>query len=640
MKKINKILLTTLFFATLTACGESKPNSVAPTSDISASTDKVGDKIVEDIAIKTTPRTEYVVGDTFEITGGVIELQYEDGSKGELSFTDSRVHVSTPDMTTPGTKTVKVEYDGFEAQYQITVKKQAFVVTLDLNYEGAPAAMTLEVEVGGYANKPADPVRQDYRFLGWFTDKEGTQEFDFSSTTIDANLTLYASWVQELAVSFDLDDGSAATKVAAAVNQPISVFDAPSVLREGYQFDGWYNGNERYDFNATVTTSISLKAKWTAIPVGIAARKVTVDYNNGENTKIEYYVADGATTFTPSDPNFEGKEFLGWYQAKTGADKFVFTAAIKGDVCIVAHYKVDFYTVNFKYVVDGNEVIFKTKQVNPGEKVSTVIQKPRVENYRFDGKWYSDKACTKEFDFNQTIEADYDLYMKALKKNVFEAEYTYIDENKQGVGSSDSFTGLKLIYEDNGTAGASNGYWVSGLYNNGSFIEFIIESEKDFSDGTLEMSLSSEWADIYIAPTESADYHAWEIASYKAETNDNGELLYDSVGYAQYDESTKETVDYAPIALTGAISFAESAYDKRPFDTHIMTEAFSLHKGYNVVRLTTKNSVSPFDGTMNAHAPMIDYLAIYTDSELTWTPKTDNVSDWHDINFAPNKHGL
>ena len=243
MKKINKILLTTLFFATLTACGESKPNSVAPTSDISASTDKVGDKIVEDIAIKTTPRTEYVVGDTFEITGGVIELLYEDGSKGELSFTDSRVHVSTPDMTTPGTKTVKIEYDGFEAQYQITVKKQAFVVTLDLNYEGAPAAMTLEVEVGGYANKPADPVRQDYRFLGWFTDKEGTQEFDFSSTTIDANLTLYASWVQELAVSFDLDDGSAATKVAAAVNQPISVFDAPSVLREGYQFDGWYNGN-------------------------------------------------------------------------------------------------------------------------------------------------------------------------------------------------------------------------------------------------------------------------------------------------------------------------------------------------------------------------------------------------------------
>ena len=197
-----------------------------------------------------------------------------------------------------------------------------------------------------------------------------------------------------------------------------------------------------------------------------------------------------------------------------------------------------------------------------------------------------------------------------------------------------------MIYEDNGTAGASNGYWVSGLYNNGSFIEFIIESEKDFSDGTLEMSLSSEWADIYIAPTESADYHAWEIASYKAETNDNGELLYDSVGYAQYDESTKETVDYAPIALTGAITFAESAYDKRPFDTHIMTEAFSLHKGYNVVRLTTKNSVSPFDGTMNAHAPMIDYLAIYTDSELTWTPKTDNVSDWHDINFAPNKHGL
>lgn len=236
----------------------------------------------------------------------------------------------------------------------------------------------------------------------------------------------------------------------------------------------------------------------------------------------------------------------------------------------------------------------------------------------------------------------YDLYMKALYRNVFEAEYTNIDENKQGVGSSDSFTGLKLIFEDNGTAAASNGYWVSGLYNNGSFIEFIIYSEKDFNDGVLEMSLSAEWADMYLAPQNvtigEQSFFAFEIANYKGLVDGEGMIQTDAAGYAKVDESTKATVDYQPIALTGAITFGESAYNKRPFDTHIMTDSFGLHKGWNVVKLTVRNSECPFDGTMNAYAPMIDYLAIYTDSTLSWNPKTENVADWEKINFAPNKH--
>ena len=69
-----------------------------------------------------------------------------------------------------------------------------------------------------------------------------------------------------------------------------------------------------------------------------------------------------------------------------------------------------------------------------------------------------------------------------------------------------------------------------------------------------------------------------------------------------------------------------------------MTSAFKMYEGYNVIRMTVTNDQSPFDGTMNAYAPMIDCMDIYTDSTLSWTPKTDNVSDWEKINFAPNKH--
>ena len=603
-------------------------------------------KIVEDVAIKTMPKTDFVLGEAFSIQGGVLELQYEDGTTEDIPFTDSRVTVTTPDMTTTGVKTVIVDFDGFKAQYQINVKNQSFTVTLDLNYEGATNPTPLDVLPGEYANKPVDPTRDNYRFINWYTDKEGQNEFDFSSTPITANITLYAKWEQEFAVFFDLDDGaSQVSKVVAAVNQPILMNKAPSVLRSGYQFLGWFNGDTIYDFATPITASVNLKARWKAIASGKEARKFTIDFNLGETyAPVSYYVEDGAITFKPSNPVVEGKEFSNWYIASDGNAIFDFNSAINADTTIYAHYIVDHYTVNFKYVTNNVETVFKTKTVKPGEKVTTVTQKPRVDGYQFDGNWYTDKACTKLFDFNKEVYADYDLYTKALKRQNFEAEYTYIDPNKQGVGSSDSFTGLKLIYEDNGTAGASNGYWVSGLYNNGSFVEFVIQSSKDFTDGILEMNFSSEWADIFIAPQNTTvgeqPYHAVEIASYKALLDDNNKPRKDGVGYTLFDEETKQTVDYSPIALEGAIPFSVSAYDKRPFETFTLSTNFALHEGYNVIRLTVRNSVSPFDGTMNAHAPMVDNLAIYTDSELSWNPIEENVADWHAINFAPNKHGL
>ena len=639
MKNIHKLLVVALASFMVVGCNNTTPN----TKSNEPGQSKVN-KIVEDIAIKVAPKVDYVLGETFSIEGGIIELQFEDGTTEDISFSDSKVTVSTPDMTAVGTKTVIVDYDGFKAQYQINIKNQTFLVTLDLNYTGATNPAPLEVIPGEYANKPADPTREGYRFVGWFTDKAGQTEFDFSATQINAAITIYAKWEQEFAVFFDLDDGaSQVAKVEAVLNQPVLMNAAPSVLRTGYQFLGWFSGDNLYDFSTPITEAVTLKAHWKAITSGKEARTFTIDFNAGSlYSPISFYVEDGATTFRPSNPVIEGKEFSGWYQAATGNDQFDFTAAINADTTVYAHYVVDHYTVNFKYVANGTETVFKTKTVQPGEKVTTVAQKPRVDGYQFDGKWYTDKNCTTLFDFNQEINSDYDLYTKALKRQNFEAEYTYIDPNKQGVGSSDSFTGLKLIYEDNGTAGASNGYWVSGLYNNGSFVEFVINSSKAFNDGILEMNFSSEWADIFIAPENTTvggqPYHAVEIASYQAVVDDSGAVRKDSVGYALYDEATKQTVDYSPIALEGAIPFSVSAYDKRPFETFTLSTTFSLSEGYNVIRLTVRNSVSPFDGTMNAHAPMVDNLAIYTDSELSWTPHEDNVADWQAINFAPNKH--
>lgn len=41
--------------------------------------------------------------------------------------------------------------------------------------------------------KPTDPIREGYTFVGWFTDKELTKEYDFNDN-VTGNITLYAKW--------------------------------------------------------------------------------------------------------------------------------------------------------------------------------------------------------------------------------------------------------------------------------------------------------------------------------------------------------------------------------------------------------------------------------------------------------------
>ncbi len=51
-----------------------------------------------------------------------------------------------------------------------------------------------KVYYGELLPKPQDPVREDYVFLGWFRDIDGTKEWNFDTDTVQENMTLYAKW--------------------------------------------------------------------------------------------------------------------------------------------------------------------------------------------------------------------------------------------------------------------------------------------------------------------------------------------------------------------------------------------------------------------------------------------------------------
>ncbi len=591
---------------------------------------------IEDISIKTAPLTVYTVGDTFSIENGVLVLSYDNGTTRDLAFTAEGVTISSPDMNAPGSKTVTVEYDGFTASYMITVETKKYNISLNLNYDGAPAAQTAAVEAGAAAARPSDPVREGYRFLGWFSDAAATQEFDFSAV-LQADAAAFAAWAEVNSVVFDLNYEGAPAPAALLVDTGSAVQEAqaPAALREGYEFAKWHVDPEAdapYDFSAPVSENLTLFAHWTELRAGSALINVTFDYNGTDSLPARTVaVAEGSPVEEPQTPEVKGRTFTGWFTAPEGGEAYDFSSPAAEDMTLYAGWEVEYYQVTFKYVIDGEETVLRTRKIDPGDRASAGSL-PVVEGYKFVNQWFTDPEFTQPFDFKTEIRRDYTLYIRPMKEYRFEAELTHIDHEKTGVGSSDNFSGLKLIFIDNGTANASNGHWVSGLYYNTAFVEFVVKADRDIPDALLQLRLSAEWADMYIAPENMSfnnqDYYMFDVSCSPALVDETtGEVKKDLKGYALFDAEKTVHFDYSPIALTGAISFAESMVDKRPFTDHLLNDHFSLTEGWNVIRLTVANNHAAYDGTMEATAPMIDCLSIFTDGVLEWNPITENLAD-------------
>ena|GEM_PF-6433333 len=96
-----------------------------------------------------------------------------------------------------------------------------------------------EVEYGHLATEPAEPQRNGYKFLGWFTAASGGTIWDFEEG-IFANLTLYAQYeIIEYKICYELD---------GAKNHPdnplkYTIEDTPVTIKDpekiGYIFLGW-----------------------------------------------------------------------------------------------------------------------------------------------------------------------------------------------------------------------------------------------------------------------------------------------------------------------------------------------------------------------------------------------------------------
>lgn len=175
--------------------------------------------------------------------------------------------------------------------------------------------------------------------------------------------------------------------------------------KENHTFAGWYNGDEKFDFDADTTNApnvLNLVAKWDI-------NKYTVqfvsDYGSFADQTIEHGKPIDTDELTP--PIVEGFTFDGWYTDKTYKAKFDFNTQITSNTTVYAKWTAKDYEVSF--ITEHGDA--PTSQNVPYNKTADDPGKLKEEGYTFIG-WYADDARTKEFDFSTLITHDTKVYAK------------------------------------------------------------------------------------------------------------------------------------------------------------------------------------------------------------------------------------
>ena len=206
-------------------------------------------------------------------------------------------------------------------------------------------------------------------------------------------------------VSFDSNGGSGSIPTQWYVNASSATALQPAdPTKDGYQaFDGWYNGDTKYDFNLPVTQTITLKAKY----------KDAITYNIS-------YGLDGGTATNPATYNVEsdaitlnnpvktGYTFTGWSgTGLTGENKMNVTIAkgSTGDRAYTAHYtEKNSFTVAFD--TNGGSDINDKTGVKWTDTVLDGITAPTKDGWEFTGWKCGDKTVNANTKYSDLAAND------------------------------------------------------------------------------------------------------------------------------------------------------------------------------------------------------------------------------------------
>ena len=268
---------------------------------------------------------EFTTGDPFNHEGLVVTAHYNNNTTADVT---NQATISTPDMSTPGTKTVTVTYQNQQASYDITVTDPV-AVTLQNVAITTPATKTAFkygdafdatglVLTGTYSNNSTQPLAPTFEIGGEVvtsgvtplntvaesitvtvysaTDATKTATYTISVGKADGSVVLNKSAVTVTAGASDNSVViSSTTNTGSEVT--VSVPQAQQAYANAAYTDSKVVITGVAEGSATVTVNVAATTNYTAASATIDVTVEAPAANNGSGTQADPYTVDGAIAY-------------------------------------------------------------------------------------------------------------------------------------------------------------------------------------------------------------------------------------------------------------------------------------------------------------------------------------------------------
>ena len=274
--------------------------------------------------------------------------------------------------------------------------KMGFVINLD--YNGATSGVdTYKPVVGVNENYtlPA-PVRNGYKFLGWYDSLEnGNRLTDESGRSVsvyqqEESITVYARWEANLnSIIFDANGGNGTMQNQQIATDSSTNLSECAFTKVGYTFIGWgttstqktYDDKAEYAMGANST--YRLYAIWQA-----NVNTLRFNANGGDGAMSDMNIkTDETKTLTACDFSRKGYDFAGWAMSENGtkaySDKSNYLMGPDSEYTLFALWIPTKYKIT--YNLNGGSVSNANKTEYTIESPSFTLNNPTKNGYNFIG---------------------------------------------------------------------------------------------------------------------------------------------------------------------------------------------------------------------------------------------------------------
>ena len=372
--------------------------------------------------------------------------------------------------------------------------------------------------------KIEEPKIVQENFKGWYTDKKYTNKYNFNND-VTKDIILYGK-VEESTKKYIVQYINEGKIIKEEELEEGSIVNVPEVTKEGYTFDGWYEGEEKYDVYEPITRNLILESKYEI-------NKYKVRFINEDGSVLQEETLDyGSTpTYKKETPTKKRTEEYTYEFDKWSPE----ITKVTGN----QEYKATYKATKNKYTVTyiNEETEYHKETALYGNTIKNV-ENPTKEGYTFIG-WYdiNDKKVNHPITVtkNMTLYSKYEI--NSYKVSYYNEGVKYIDDQKINYGEN----ALKPNTNPS-KIGYTFKYW--SLKENGEKYEFSTKITKDIN--LYAVYEINKYTVTYI--NEGTEYHK-ETAEYGSVITEIQDPIKEGYTFTGWYTKDNEKVSY-PITVT------------------------------------------------------------------------------------------